>query len=391
MLHRLRPYVILLTACLLSRFQRSPRRHVKPLNQFFGEYETVSNLNQNDTVRSEFDAERQRVEREANPEAVEQLRVAFLGRKGRVTALMEDLRNVAKEDRPTAGKALNNLRQHIEAALEDLKAKATRWELDAILSRPALDITLPVTNVAPNGSLHPVTLIRHQLNKVFKQLGFTIYDGPEIDFDFYNFSALNIPDHHPARDMQDTFYVDGPDRMLLRTQTSNIQIHAMLNERPPLRIIAPGRVFRCDSDMTHTPMFHQIEGFVVDEGITFAHLKGTIDAFLKAIFGATLQTRLRPSFFPFVEPGAEFDVQCGMCKGKGCRTCKDTGWIEIGGCGMIHPNVFEAVGYDSSTYSGFAFGFGIDRIAMSRFALPDLRQLFEGDYKFLGNFPIQAP
>lgn len=350
----------------------------------------MSLVEQSEQIKQEFEQERRRVENEAKAEAVETLRVSFLGRKGKLTALMEELRSVAKEDRPAAGKAVNVVRHHIELGLEDLKNKARAWELAAIIRRPTLDVTLPVDDQCRAGSVHPVSLMRAHLIKIFRQLGFTVYDGPEIDFDFFNFSALNIPDHHPARDMQDTFYIDGPDKMLLRTQTSNIQIHAMLNERPPLRIIAPGRVFRCDSDMTHTPMFHQIEGFVVDEGITFAHLKGTIDAFLKAIFGATLATRLRPSFFPFVEPGAEFDVQCGMCKGKGCRTCKDTGWIEIGGCGMIHPNVFEAVDYDSSRYSGFAFGFGIDRIAMNRFALPDLRQLFEGDYEFLGHFPIQG-
>ncbi len=348
----------------------------------------MSILNQCESIKVDFTNDQKKVEQAAVSSAVEQLRLNYLGRKGKLTALMDELRNVSKEERPVAGKAVNVLRQFIEGEIQNLVTQAKSWELKAILDRAPIDVTLPVSDAAHSGSLHPVTLVRHQLNKVFKQLGFTIYDGPEIDTDFFNFSALNIPDHHPARDMQDTFYVEGSDNLLLRTQTSNIQIHAMLNEKPPLRIIAPGRVFRCDSDMTHTPMFHQIEGFVVDEGITFAHLKGTIDAFLKAIFGSTLATRLRPSFFPFVEPGAEFDVQCGMCKGQGCRTCKNTGWIEIGGCGMIHPNVFEAVGYDSSLYSGFAFGFGIDRIAMNRFALPDLRQLFEGDYKFLGNFPI---
>lgn len=348
----------------------------------------VSISETSEQIKQEFLRECERVKLEANPEAVEQLRLNFLGRKGKLTAIMEDLRNASKEERPTAGKTVNVVRQFIEAGLEELKAQAKTWELSAILNRSAIDITLPVGNGSPIGSLHPLSLMRQHLFKVFKQLGFTVYDGPEIDTDFFNFSALNIPDHHPARDMQDTFYVEGPDKFVLRTHTSNIQIHAMLNEKPPLRIIAPGRVFRCDSDMTHTPMFHQIEGFVVDEGITFAHLKGTIDAFLKAIFGSTLSTRLRPSFFPFVEPGAEFDVQCGICKGVGCRTCKNTGWIEIGGCGMIHPNVFEAVDYDSSVYSGFAFGFGMDRIAMNRFSLPDLRQLFEGDYEFLGNFPV---
>jgi phenylalanyl-tRNA synthetase alpha chain len=348
---------------------------------------SMSLLEKSEQIQKEFERDKAAAIATAKAEEVENLRVTYLGRKGKLTGVMEELRNVSKEERPAAGKAVNLVRQHIESAIEDLKTQARGWELAAIINREPLDVTLPVSAAEKSGSLHPVSLMRQHLIKIFKTLGFTVVDGPEVDFEFFNFSALNIPDHHPARDMQDTFYVDGPDKLLLRTQTSNIQIHAMMNEKPPLRIIAPGRVFRCDSDMTHTPMFHQIEGFVVDENITFAHLKGTIDTFLKAIFGANLKTRLRPSFFPFVEPGAEFDVECGVCKGKGCRTCKDTGWIEIGGCGMIHPNVFEAVGYDSSLYSGFAFGFGIDRMAMSRFALPDLRQLFEGDYEFLGNFP----
>jgi phenylalanyl-tRNA synthetase alpha chain len=348
---------------------------------------SMSLLEKSEQIQKEFERDKAAAIATAKAEEVENLRVTYLGRKGKLTGVMEELRNVSKEERPAAGKAVNLVRQHIESAIEDLKTQARGWELAAIINREPLDVTLPVSIAEKTGSLHPVSLMRQHLIKIFKTLGFTVVDGPEVDFEFFNFSALNIPDHHPARDMQDTFYVDGPDKLLLRTQTSNIQIHAMMNEKPPLRIIAPGRVFRCDSDMTHTPMFHQIEGFVVDENITFAHLKGTIDTFLKAIFGANLKTRLRPSFFPFVEPGAEFDVECGVCKGKGCRTCKDTGWIEIGGCGMIHPNVFEAVGYDSSLYSGFAFGFGIDRMAMSRFALPDLRQLFEGDYEFLGNFP----
>jgi phenylalanyl-tRNA synthetase alpha chain len=338
---------------------------------------------QDDFTRSASDAIASK-----DPAKIEELRVNYLGRKGKVTALGEELKNVSKEERPTAGKSINAVRQAIESELTSLQSKARDWLLDKVLNKSPIDISLPVEHTTAMGSLHPVSLMKQTLFRVFRQLGFTVYDGPEIDYEFFNFSALNIPDHHPARDMQDTFYVKNDTNLLLRTQTSNIQIHAMLAEKPPLRIIAPGRVFRCDSDMTHTPMFHQLEGFVVDEGITFAHLKGTIDAFLKAIFGSTLKTRLRPSFFPFVEPGAEFDVQCGICKGQGCRTCKQTGWIEIGGCGMIHPNVFESVGYDSSSYSGFAFGFGIDRIAMNRFALPDLRQLFEGDYNFLGHFPV---
>jgi phenylalanyl-tRNA synthetase alpha chain len=350
-----------------------------------------------DAVRKLFAAEHSRVASNPAPRAVENLRLAFLGRKGRVQELLEGLRNVSKEERPEAGKIVNTLRQEVDSAVTALQEKAKAWILDQRLNIPQVDVSLPVEESAPHGALHPVSLMRRVLIREFRRLGFTIYDGPEIDFDFYNFTALNIPESHPARDMQDTFYVTparagafDDARMLLRTQTSNIQIHAMLAEKPPLRVIAPGRVFRCDSDITHTPMFHQIEGFVVDKGITFANLKATIDTFLKAIYGRELKTRFRPSFFPFVEPGAEFDVQCTICSGKGCRVCKNTGWLEVGGCGMIHPKVFESVGYDSEEYSGFAFGFGIDRMAMLKYALPDLRQLFEGDYDFLGQFPLQS-
>lgn len=319
---------------------------------------------------------------------VEALKVAYLGRKGKVTSLLEGLRDASKEERPVAGKAVNHLKQRIEAALETLKTEATGWELEARLAAAPLDITLPVEGMAPKGSLHPVTLMRQDLLTEFRRLGFTVYDGPEIDFDFYNFKALNFQDDHPARDMQDTFFVKGCPGLFLRTHTSNIQIHCMLNEKPPLRIVAPGRVFRCDSDPTHTPMFHQIEAFVVDRQITFAHMKGIIDTFMKGIFGSGMKTRLRPSFFPFVEPGAEMDLMCVRCKGQGCKLCKQTGWLEVGGAGMIHPNVFEAVDYDSEAYTGFAFGFGIDRMAMLKYYLSDLRQLFEGSAPFLSHFPL---
>ncbi len=339
-------------------------------------------------LAADFDRELAAVEASRSGDRVEELRVAFLGRKGKVTALLEDLRNCSKEERPAAGRAINELKQHVEARVSALKEKAQEWELGARLNAEPLDISLPVTASVPRGSLHPVTLIRRELLNEFRRLGFTVYDGPEIDYDFYNFSALNMPSDHPARDMQDTFYVREQEHLLLRTHTSNIQIHCMLNERPPLRIVAPGRVFRVDSDPTHTPMFHQIEAFVVDRGITFAHMKGVIDAFMKAVFGSSMKTRLRPSFFPFVEPGAELDLQCVHCQGKGCRLCKHTGWLEVGGCGMIHPNVFEAVEYDSEVYSGFAFGFGIDRMAMLKYKLDDLRQLFEGSHSFLGHFPL---
>jgi phenylalanyl-tRNA synthetase alpha chain len=341
-------------------------------------------------LKIKFIDESARLREEPDPAKIEQCRVAYLGRKGSVTALFDALRDVSKEERPVAGKALNLLRQEVEKTLGELTAASKAYTLKRRLAREPLDISRPVGERMAQASLHPVSLIRGVLLKVFRQHGFTVYDGPEVDYDYYNFSALNFPDDHPAREMQDTFFVDGHDRLLLRTHTSNIQVHAMLGEKPPLRIIAPGRVFRCDNDPTHTPMFHQIEGFVVDRDINFAHLKGMLDSFLKAVFGRDLKTRFRPSFFPFVEPGAEVDLQCTMCRGKGCRVCKQTGWLEIGGCGMIHPNVFEAVQYDSEEWNGFAFGFGMDRMAMLAYALPDLRQLFEGLSEFQAQFPVFA-
>lgn len=325
-----------------------------------------------------------------DPRQVDELRVAFLGRKGQITALMDVMKSIAPQDKPEAGKLINSLRKDIEQQIEQLKKSAQSGEIEKALQREALDISLPVEDSLPKGSLHPVSLMRQVLLREFRRLGFTVYDGPEVDFDFYNFSALNFKDDHPARDMQDTFFLKNRPDMVLRTHTSNLQIHAMLRERPPLRIVAPGRTFRCDSDLTHTPMFHQIEGLVVDQNISMADMKGIVDKFLKAVFGEDLQTRLRPSYFPFVEPGGEFDLQCVGCRGKGCRICKTTGWLEIGGLGMIHPNVFEAVDYDSEKYTGFAFGFGIDRMAMLKYNLSDLRQLFEGNQQFLGQFPVYS-
>ncbi len=340
-------------------------------------------------IEGEFERDTKAVT-QLSVDAVETMRIAYLGRKGKVTAALEKLRDCPKEEKPAAGKASNELKKKIEAWIQDNLKAAEGAELEASLSQTMLDISLPVGGTLPSGSLHPVTIMRRDLLKEFRRLGFTVYDGPEIDYDFYNFKSLNFPDDHPARDMQDTFYVNKEKQLLLRTHTSNIQVHCMLNEKPPLRIVAPGRVFRCDSDPTHTPMFHQIEAFVVDRGVTFAHMKGVIDTFMKGIFGSSMKTRLRPSFFPFTEPSAEMDLMCVHCSGKGCRLCKMTGWLEVGGCGMIHPNVFEAVEYDSELYSGFAFGFGIDRMAMLKYKIQDLRQLFEGNYPFLGQFPVQA-
>lgn len=339
-------------------------------------------------IREEFDRDSAAVRQSPSPRDVDQLRVAYLGRKGKVTGLMEKLRDVPKEERPEAGKIVNILRQHVEAAVEELKLAAAEFDIDKKLRDRQLDITLPVSESNASGSLHPVTLMRRELLNEFRRLGFTVFDGPEVELDYYNFSALNFKDDHPARDMQDTFFIKGSPGMIMRTHTSNIQVHAMLHHRPPLRMVALGRTYRCDSDLTHTPMFHQIECFVVDEHISMSDMKGIIDKFLKAIYGEDLSTRLRPSFFPFVEPGGEVDLQCVNCRGKGCRICKETGWLEIGGLGMIHPNVFEKVGYDSERYSGFAFGFGIDRMAMLKYGLTDLRQLFEGNFEFLSQFPV---
>ncbi len=337
-------------------------------------------------VSAEFLKDYQTVKSDPSPAKVEELRVHYLGRKGQITALMEALRDIAKEQRPEAGKIVNELRQAVEGQISELKLKAHAYEITGILDAAEIDISLPTNSRQRPGSLHPVSLMLQSLINEFRRLGFTVMQGPEIDLDYYNFSALNFKEDHPARDMQDTFFVEGYDKTILRTHTSNIQVHTMLSHRPPLRVVALGRTFRCDSDLTHTPMFHQIEGFIVDRNISMGDLKGVIDQFLKAIFGQDLSTRLRPSYFPFVEPGGEVDLQCVSCRGAGCRICKETGWLEVGGLGMIHPNVFEAVNYDSETYTGFAFGFGIDRLAMLKYGIKDLRVLFEGNLAFAKQF-----
>ena len=316
--------------------------------------------------------------------AIDDLRVSFLGKKGQLTAASELMRSLDKADRPEAGKQLQQTRQTIESKIEALKLDAAQANLAQKLTEKNLDVTLPVA-FSP-GSLHPVTLMRRTLLTEFRNLGFTVYDGPEVELEDFNFSALNFKDDHPARDMQDTFFIDSLAKTVLRTHTSNIQIHGMKNATPPLRIVAPGRTYRCDSDLTHTPMFHQIEGLIVDQNISMADMKGVVDRFLKAVFGAEMQTRLRPSYFPFVEPGGEVDIRCSGCDGQGCRICSDTGWVEIGGLGMVHPNVFEAVDLDSERYTGFAFGFGIDRIAMMRYGLQDLRQLLMAIVIFSASF-----
>jgi len=324
-----------------------------------------------------------------NKQEIFELKSKFLGKKGFVTKLFPEITKLSRDQRSSAGQLINEFRLEVSNKIGHLETRFHNWVVKSSLQEKRVDVSLPMDGGWEyRGSLHPLTVTRRIILDEFYRMGFSLYDGPEIEFDFYNFAALNFPKNHPARDMQDTFYIEGHDDLVLRTHTSNLQIHCMQECSPPLRIVAPGRVFRYDSDTTHTPMFHQIEAIVVDKGVCFSHLKGTIDRFMKALFGKKMVTRFRPSYFPFVEPGAELDLQCVLCSGRGCHLCKDTGWLEVGGCGMIHPNVFKNLHYDHEDFSGFAFGFGIDRMAMLKFKLVDLRQMFRGDVDFLSQFSI---
>ena len=295
---------------------------------------------------------------------------------------MRDLQSAPKEDRPAIGQALNDLRRRVEEALAARKGELEGSE--TVSREETLDRTLPEVPVQI-GHIHPLRRLAREMEEICVGMGFELIDGPEVESEYYNFEALNIPEGHPARDSQDTFYL--PGRMLLRTHTSPVQIRTMEQRTPPLRIAVPGRVFRRDAvDTTHSPMFHQLEALVVDEGITFADLKGTLEVFLRALFLKTTEIRLRPSYFPFVEPGAEVDISCLFCKGEGCRVCKRTGWIEVLGAGMVHPRLFEKVGYDSRRYTGFAWGMGIDRLALLKYQIHDMRLFFENDIRFLQQF-----
>lgn len=315
--------------------------------------------------------------------ALDQVRVQYLGKKGELTKQMQTLGKLAPEDRREAGKVINTAKQSVEQAIEQRREVLKKAELNAKLAAEAIDVTLPGRG-HESGGLHPVTRTLNRIESLFTQLGFEIAEGPEIEDDYHNFEALNIPESHPARAMHDTFYFD--EHTVLRTHTSPVQIRVMKDRQPPLRIIAPGRVYRCDSDLTHTPMFHQVEGLLVDEKVTFADLKGVLDEFLRNFFEKDLAVRFRPSYFPFTEPSAEADIQCVMCGGEGCRVCSHTGWIEILGCGMVHPNVLAHVNVDSEKYTGFAFGLGIERMAMLRYGVNDLRLFFENDLRFLRQF-----
>jgi len=320
-----------------------------------------------------------------DPRAVDDVRVRYLGRKGEVTGLMKQLGALSKEERPLAGKAINELKARVQQRVESAVAAALAAERNRAAEADRTDVTLP--SCRPwNGSLHPVTQTRRELERIFREMGFTVESGPEVEDDFHNFEALNLPPNHPARDATDTFYLDGG--LLLRTHTSPVQIRTMESRQPPIKMVCPGRVYRRDLDATHLPMFHQLEALVVGERVTMADLKGTLSSIWERFFGADVGMRLRPGYFPFVEPGCEYDVSCRVCSGTGCRVCKGSGWIELGGAGMVHPAVFEAVKLDPERYSGFAFGLGIDRIAMMRHGIDDLRLLIENDVRFLAQFPV---
>lgn len=316
--------------------------------------------------------------------ALDQVRVQYLGKKGELSQLLKALGTMSAEQRPVFGAKVNQARDQLEAALSERRHTLEAERLTAQLADERIDVTLPGRG-EHSGGLHPVTRTRRRIEDFFVQLGYQIAEGPEVEDDFHNFEALNIPGHHPARAMHDTFYFD--DGRLLRTHTSPVQIRVMEQGKPPFRIIAPGRVYRCDSDLTHTPMFHQVEGLLVDEQVSFADLRGTVAAFLRAFFEVDdLAVRFRPSYFPFTEPSAEVDIGCVLCAGEGCRVCKQTGWLEVMGCGMVHPAVLEHGGVDPQQYSGFAFGMGVERLTMLRYGVTDLRKFFENDVRFLQQF-----
>jgi phenylalanyl-tRNA synthetase alpha chain len=326
---------------------------------------------------------REEIAQRKSIDSLEQVRVRLLGKKGEITALLKSLGEMAPDVRKAAGAKINEAKEAIVKALDERRAALEADKLAQQLASETIDVTLPGRG-QEIGGLHPVTRVRRRIEQIFRNAGFMIADGPEIEDDWHNFEALNIPANHPARAMHDTFYFG--DGRLLRTHTSPVQVRVMQQQKPPLRIIAPGRVYRCDSDMTHTPMFHQVEGLVVDEGISFANLKSVLHEFMKALFEKDVKMRLRPSYFPFTEPSAEVDISCVSCGGSGCRVCKQTGWVEVAGCGVVHPNVLRAVNIDPERYTGYAFGMGIDRLTMLRYNVNDIRLYFENDLRFLKQF-----
>ncbi|MFC3908801.1 phenylalanine--tRNA ligase subunit alpha [Legionella dresdenensis] len=314
---------------------------------------------------------------------LEAVRVEYLGKKGHLTEIMKNLAQLSAEEKPKVGQFINQAKREISALIEEKMHELKELKLQEKLAAERIDVTLPGRKVK-HGSSHPVTQVKQFICNYFNRLGFDIVDGPEVETEFYNFEALNIPGHHPARAMHDTFYFG--DGRLLRTHTSPVQVRTMEQKEPPLRLIAPGRVYRCDSDLTHTPMFHQVEGLMIDREATLTNLRGLLSDFFAAFFGRQLALRFRPSYFPFTEPSAEVDIECTQCSGQGCRSCKFTGWLEVLGCGMVHPNVLKAVNISPDDYQGWAFGMGMDRLAMLYFGIDDLRMMFENDLTFLKQF-----
>ncbi len=325
----------------------------------------------------------QAIEDSGDEKSLESLRVHYLGKKGSLTALLKNLGQLPPDQRPAAGERINQAKRQVQEALEARKKVLAQAAMEAQLAAEAIDVTLPGRRQSLGG-LHPVAMTVQRITTIFETAGYDVAEGPEIEDDYHNFEALNIPGHHPARAMHDTFYIT--PGTVLRTHTSPVQVRVMENGTPPFRMICPGRVYRCDSDLTHTPMFHQVEGLLIDEKVSFADLKGTVADFLRAFFEADMDVRFRPSYFPFTEPSAEVDMGCVSCDQKGCRICSHTGWLEIMGCGMVHPRVLEMSGIDTSRFNGFAFGMGVERLAMLRYGVGDLRQFFDNDLRFLKQF-----
>jgi len=326
----------------------------------------------------------QKIEEAKNSEALEEIRVKFLGKKGELTTILRSMGNLSKEERPMMGKLVNDVKKVVEDKLDIISREIKNEEKNNKLANEVIDVTMPGTkNVL--GNRHPLELTIERIKDIFISMGFAVEDGPEVELDYYNFEALNIPENHPAKSEQDTFYIN--ENIVLRTQTSGVQVRTMEKQEPPIKMIAPGKVYRADSvDATHSPIFYQMEGLVVAKGVTFADLKGTLELFCKKMFGDQVKTKFRPHHFPFTEPSAEMDATCFVCGGKGCNVCKGSGWIEMLGCGMVHPNVLRNCGIDPEVYSGFAFGFGIDRMVMLSYGLDDIRLLYESDMRFLNQF-----
>ncbi|HEX3035451.1 MAG TPA: phenylalanine--tRNA ligase subunit alpha [Thermodesulfobacteriota bacterium] len=329
-----------------------------------------------------IDAERE-LKTASDEVELQNVKAKFLGRKGVITEILKGMRDIPESERREMGKLINEAKQFIESLVDKRFEEIKEEKKKRILIEERVDITLPGRGINFGGK-HPVTQVMEEIVGIFERMGFEVAEGPEVELDYYNFEALNMPKNHPARDMQDTFYIS--DDVVLRTHTSPVQIRVMEKQKPPVKIIAPGRVYRRDSDVSHTPMFHQVEGLLVDENVSFGDLKGVLTEFARLVFDSDIKVRFRPSFFPFTEPSAEMDIECVICDGKGCRVCKNSGWLEILGCGMVNPEVFKSVNYDSERYTGFAFGMGIERITMLKFGINDIRLFFENDIRFLRQF-----